>query len=92
MWSCVLGYPRHKLQPQERTAYAVYLKLNKIFHMESKLNHPIVAHVYCDDKRGGCLVFCIFGLGHQAFEGPWEAVVCRGNPLGPQYSKMEETE
>lgn len=34
----------------------VYFKLNKIFHMENKLNHPIVAHVYCDDKRGGAWI------------------------------------
>lgn len=70
MWSCVLGYPRHKLQLQERAVYQVYFKLNKIFHMENKFNRPIVVHVYCDDKRGGCLSFCVFSLGHRAFEAP----------------------
>lgn len=60
--------------------------------MENKLNHPIVVHVYCDDKRGGCLGFCVLGLGHRAFEAPWEVVLYRGSPLGgPQYAKNEVT-
>lgn len=72
MWSCVLGYPRHKLQLQERTMYPVYFKLNKVFHMENELNHPIVVHVYCNDRERWVLGVLCFWFRPSGFQSSLE--------------------
>ena len=38
--------------------------------MEKKLNHPIVAHVYCDDKSGGVFGFLYFWFRTLGFQSP----------------------